>query len=466
MPVKILFIDAKDLTRPIETIFAPLGLGYLVSSLRKKFGAEAVECRIVAGAPEDELAGFRPDLVGISAVSQNYGRAIAAAAAAKKFGIPVVCGGVHISMLPNSLDENMDLGVMGEGEETFCELFGLFQRTGGFQKEELAGIKGIAFRAADGRLVLTEPRAPAAPLDKIPFPARDLLETRADAHMFTSRGCPFRCVFCASSRFWSGVRLFSAEYMAAEIENLVTRYGVTGINFQDDLFTCDLERIRRVKELLLRRGVLGKVRFSGAIRAELVNDETIALLKEFGVETLGLGLESGNDRTLKYLKGPGASVAHNENAVAIIKKYGISVFGSFIIGAPQEERKEILDTLEFVKRNGVDSFGLYVLTPFPGTPVWEYAERRGLVSDDMDWSALNVDFEANSASAIILSEKLTRKEIKALFLRFKHYTERRRFYYLLKKGLTEPWKIPGYLMNKAGIRLAARRSRAEKNRHL
>ncbi len=460
MPIKILFIDAKDTSRAIETVFPPLGLGYVVSSLRRRFGEDAAECRIVSAGVDEALDSFKPDLVGISAVSQNYCKAIAAAAVAKKRGLPVIIGGVHISMLPHSLDADMDLGVMGEGEETFCELFDLFRRKGGFPKDELPAVNGIIFRGKDGALVTTAPRTLAAPLDIIPFPARDLFETRPEAHMFTSRGCPFRCVFCASSRFWNTVRLFSAEYMAAEIELLVTKYGVTGINFQDDLFTCDLDRIRRVKEILAARGILGKVKFSGAIRAELVNDATIFLLKELGVVGLGLGLESGNDRTLKYLKGPSASLAHNEEAVAIIKKHGIGVFGSFIIGSPQEEKEEILDTLRFIKRSGVDAFGLYVLTPFPGTPVWEYAKKKGLVSDNMDWNLLSVNFSENSDSALILSEKLDRREIKVLYDRFMSYTTRKQVYYLIQRGLTKPWKIPAYLARKAGSWLAERRNLA------
>jgi anaerobic magnesium-protoporphyrin IX monomethyl ester cyclase len=463
MPIKILFIDAKDTSKSIETQLSSLGLGYLVSSVRQKFGPDAAEFRIVSKDVEKELDSFMPNMVGISAVSQNYGRAIAYASTAQKRGIPVICGGIHISMLPNSLDESMLLGVLGEGEETFCELFDLFRKTGGFAEEELEHVRGIIYRSKVGRLLITEPRPQVRPLDNIPFPARDLLEVRTDTHIFTTRGCPFRCVFCASSRFWNTVRLFSAEYVAAEIEHLVTQYGVTRINFFDDLFTCDVGRIRRLKELLRQRGLLGKVRFGGAIRAELVNEETMALLKELGVEGVGLGLESGNDRTLKYLKGSGASVTQNEKAVATVKKHGIKVFGSFVIGSPSEEKEEILDTLQFIKRTGVDAFAVYVLTPFPGTPVWDYAKHRNLVSDNMDWRVLNVNFDDNFASAIILSEKLGRADIRALYARFKRYDARRQFYNLVKKALVEPWKIPGYFMNKARVGLAARRHLAEKN---
>ena len=142
MPTKILFIDAKDTSKSIETQLSPLGLGYLVSSVRQKFGPDAAECRIVSEDVEKELDTFRPDMVGISAVSQNYGRAIAYASAAEKRGIPVICGGIHISMLPNSLDESMLLGVLGEGEETFCELSTFSVKPAGLRKKNSGACAG------------------------------------------------------------------------------------------------------------------------------------------------------------------------------------------------------------------------------------------------------------------------------------------------------------------------------------
>ena len=168
---------------------------------------------------------------------------------------------------------------------------------------------------------MTEPRPQVRPLDNIPFPARDSSEVRTDAHIFTTRRMPFPLRFLRLLPVLEYGQTFSAEYVAAEIEHLVTQYGVTRVNFLDDLFTLDVGRVRRLKELLRQRGLLGKVRFAGAIRAELVNEETMALLKELGIEGVGLGLESGNDRTLKYLKGSGASVSQNEKAVTTIKKH-------------------------------------------------------------------------------------------------------------------------------------------------
>lgn len=444
MQIKFLFINAINSAKEIETLYQPLGIGYLISSIRKHFGEDAIQFKIIQDNVEPEIRSFRPDIVGISSVSQNYNRAMTYASIAKKYQSTVICGGVHISMMPSSLTKDMDVGVMGEGEGTICDLLELFKRKQNLPKDDLLKIKGIIYWD-DDKIVATDRRELSYPLDRLPLPARDLFSIRPDTYMFTSRGCPYRCTFCASSRFWNKVRFFSAEYVVEEIQHLVNKYNVKSINFQDDLFCADMKRIEQIIDLLREKELLGKVTFSGAIRANLVNDTTIKSLKEMGVQSLGLGLESGCNTTLKYLKGDNINIQDNENALKIIKKYGISTFGSFIIGAPKEERKDILETLEFIKKNPLNNFGLYVLTPFPGTPVWDYAIEKGLVDEKMDWDKLNVNFDESHNSAVIVSEKLTRDEIYKLFLRFKRYRRKRIILNLMKKN---PLKIPFLLIRK------------------
>jgi radical SAM superfamily enzyme YgiQ (UPF0313 family) len=121
---------------------------------------------------------------------------------------------------------------------------------------------------------------------------------------------------------------------------------------------------------------------------------------------------------LEYLKGNNISLNDHINAITIFRKHGIEPYASFIIGSPQEGKEDILQTLSFIKENRLHSFDLYVLTPFPGTPIWDYARARNLVNEDIDWDLLNVNFKPNSDKGIILSEKLTRAEICGLFSRF------------------------------------------------
>jgi len=407
---RFLFINTVDKTRPTQVSLPPLGLGYLISSLRKKFSKDLIEFKIINSNIKREIKKFKPDIVGITSVSQNYNLATKYAKTIKKYGLPVIIGGIHITSLPSTLTNEMDLAVMGEGEETIIELFDLYKRKRAFNKKDLKKIKGIAFREK-GQLVLTEKRKPINPLDKIPMPARDLMTINKSTTMFTSRGCPYRCVFCASSRFWGKVRFFSAEYVVKEIKHLFTHYNVNHIGFWDDLFVADRKRLRKIFELLKKEKLLNKLSFGCTVRSNLVDEKLVQLLAKMNFKAVSLGLESASPQILRYLKGETINVDNHLSAIKILKKYRIEPNASFIIGSPKETKDEILRTLKFIKKNPLHSFDTYILTPFPGTPVWQYAKKRGLVSENMDWNALDIDFQKSYKKAVILSEKLSRQEL-------------------------------------------------------
>ena len=228
--LKVMFIDAVKPEWHYENWIPTLGLGYLASSLRKEFGYNHIKIKIVQRDIEQEINKFGPDIIGITSLSMNYGRAIRYARIAKEYGLPVIMGGMHISLLPSTLTSDMDVGVIGEGEETVVDLVKLFYDKGNLDRNELENIDGVFFRR-DGKLVVTDKRKPIVPLDSVPMPARDLVTIGEFTNMFTSRGCPYRCTFCASSRFWGTVRLFSAEYVVNEIEHLIKEYNVKRIGY-------------------------------------------------------------------------------------------------------------------------------------------------------------------------------------------------------------------------------------------
>ena len=446
--MKILFINTIDPRQDIERKYPPLGIGYLVAALRQKFGRQTFQFKIIDRKVEQEIKKFKPDLVGISSVTQNYNLASKYARLAKKYNLPVIIGGVHISMVPASLTKDMEAGVLGEGEETICDLVELFLSKNKLIKKDLAGIKGLVYRNEKGEVCLTPPRRIISPLNKIPLPARDLFKIRNHAYMFTSRGCPYRCVFCSSCRFWGKVRFFPAQYIVREIQHLIKYYKVKSINFQDDIFILNKERIREIVDLLEKEKILGKVSFEGSVRANLVDQEIARLLKKMGFRYVYMGLESGQANILKYLKGPSVTIQDNLKAINILKQQGIRAYGSFIIGSPQESRKDILATLKFIKQSKLDSFEVCVLTPLPGTPVWKYALSRELVSANMDWDRLKINFAKHYRSAVILSEQLSRQELYKLYKMFQHYQQKRKMVDRLHRGLDQPQQIPSFLWRK------------------
>lgn len=451
--IHVLLIEAVDRSKLVETFAPNLGLGYLASFLRTY--VDNVDVRLVDRALGEVLAEFQPDLVGISSVSQNYNRAKHLARLSRQAGALVVVGGAHISAIPETLSPDMDLGVVGEGEETLAEIVHILRECG--PQPDLsffAEVPGLVFRRPDGSLHHTPTRPPIAPLDRIPFPARDLLPRNSGYyHMISSRGCPYNCVFCSSTRFWNNVRFHSPEYVVREIETILDEYQPQYLTFFDDLFIASRKRLGRIVELIQEKGIHKRVAFQLTVRANLINEETIALLRQMNVFDVIIGLESGNERTLKFLKG-NVTLEQNQRAVKLLHAGGISISATFIIGAPHETRAEILQTLDFIKQSPLSEVRTYVLTPLPGTPIWEYARERGLVNDNMDWDQL--DLTENPSNKIVLSETLSVEEMDklyALFDRERMSRQLRRFWFhqmprRLKDALCHPLTMGRKLTHK------------------
>ena len=221
-----------------------------ISSYLKKYIPE-LEIRIIDRAYEnvlEELDKFSPDIVGISAMTVEYSLAIKLCKAIKeKRQILVIVGGTHISFLPNSFDKCFDLGILGEGELPFLELIRKFKENPGTFKEKIRETEGIVFYD-DKKLVIKPQKEVLQDLDEIPIPDRSLLNPNnfdvkpvytigtyeKRNSILTSRGCPYRCKFCVSARFFNKLRLHSARRVVDEVKYLYEKYGITHINIWDD----------------------------------------------------------------------------------------------------------------------------------------------------------------------------------------------------------------------------------------
>jgi len=445
---KILFVNAinENRRKEVETRYSSLGTSYIASYLRKYGAFSDVNILEVGQSLSSELLRkYNPDFVGISSVTQNFNTAkVIAAKIKKELDVPVIIGGHHITALPNNLTESMDVAVLGEGEQTTLELVEAYEENG-LDKRRLSKIPGIAYRYRN-KLIITPRRALIRPLDRIPFPARDLLHLNpANIYILTSRGCPYRCVFCSSSFFWRDIRFFSADYVVSEIVEVVEKYNTRYVNIYDDLFTINKKRLRKIVRLIEKEKLGQKVEFACLARANLVDDEVASLLKAMNVKTIALGLESGSDRILGYLKQSTVTVKQNKNAVNILKKHKFNVNASFIIGSPTETKEDALQTLDFLKRSKLDGGETYVLLPFPGTEVWQYGNQTGQLNDFMNWDDFEIYFEENPSKRVILSDGLSREELLSILIRFKKEWNRRAHTHVIRQALRHPTKIMPYI---------------------
>ena len=463
----------------------PLGLAYIAGYLRK-YGFNDIK---IVDKEEDFVKAVvdeKPDVVGISAMSVTFKYAQEVASQIKQaMDVPLIIGGVHISVAPLTLPQIFDLGVVGEGEQTVLELVQLFEKTGKFETEKLRNIDGLVFRNERNELEMSKPRQLIENLDEIPNPAWDLLkmneyylkpamltfferQVSIGTHVISSRGCPFRCAFCSTSMFWQRYRQHSPEYFVKQVKSLIEQYKtIKSITIMEDLFIASKVRLKGVAELMKAEGIPDKVEFSCWGKTELFTEEICVLLKEMNFKTIAFGFESGSDKILKFLKRNTASLEHHKRAIQLCKKYGFGVHGTFIVGSPDETFEDLEMTFKFIRENPIDETNIYVLAPYFGTLVWQMARERNLISEDVDWSKINLGigiWEAAKKGVPPSPELIQRMKEELFFVEEKNKDEFLRIFYDMCRfaylrnysNIKFSWK---YLLNPTVIKKVYRRRR-------
>lgn len=370
----------------------PLGISYLASYLLENGIVAAGNLRIVDDC--EEAIAFKPDIIGISSVSQVISEAREFARKCKEAtGCFTILGGYHISSLPQRLDDEFDIGVIGEGENTFAEIVEKYTNHP-MDESDLMDIRGICYRTKDGFIHLNTLRDQIVDIDTIPRPLRHKTYS-ADEPIFTSRGCPFRCTFCASQRFWRGrTRFRSADSVVKEIVDTISRHQPKEIAILDDLWMADKQRFKDIVSQLVELGIPDKVTFRGFCRSNIIDEEAILLLKKLNYRFVRFGAETGSNRLLKKIKGEGISVKDHQRVIDLCKKHGLECGASFIFGVPGETIEDLQQTIEFLRKN-ISHFqiiGFYMFNPIPGTQLWDELESKGAVTDDLEFERLQIDF--------------------------------------------------------------------------
>jgi anaerobic magnesium-protoporphyrin IX monomethyl ester cyclase len=406
-----------------DIIVPPLGLAYIASLLETSgHRVEIIDAFALQQTWEIFETGIKdrtPDIIGLSGMTPVIDNTIRAAGICRKYCRYLVAGGPHVTVFVQKIFQQipeLDFAVYGEGEYTFLELANALEKGA-----DLSGIKGLATREG-----VNQPRELSKTLDAMPFPAKHLLPTDCYRYpfakngrvttMFTSRGCPYHCKFCDKSVFGSIWRLRSAKNVVDEIEEIVNEYKIHYIVIYDDLFTVNKGRVIEICKDILQRDLNVKWKCEG--RVDLVDEDALKWMKKAGCSMIAYGVESGNQKSLDYLNKK-ITIQQIEQAFEMTRRAGIKTMSYFILGIPVETFDEALHTIDFAKKIKTDFAQFSILSPFPGTELYDEAVSKGLYREISAQNPMDKDLKR----PVIISENWSENQLKEI-VKIAH----RRFY--------------------------------------
>jgi radical SAM superfamily enzyme YgiQ (UPF0313 family) len=379
----------------------PLGIFSLAAYLRANgYAAEVIDAEArhlehetVAEMTERSGAGA----VGITSTTVGFRNAGALARVLRRRlpDVPLVIGGPQVTAMPVKTMETglFDYGIVKEGEVPLLRLCE-FLFAGGRRLEEVPNL----LRRENGEIRANPTEPPVARLDDLPQPARDLcpdltiykppvgaFRRTPVASVITSRGCPYRCIFCDNNTFGRRVRFHSAGHVADEIRTLIRDFGVREIAFLDDTFVLDKARLREIFGIL--RGERIAFPWTCMTRVNNLDYGTLKFMRDSGCWQVRIGVESGDQEVLDFIK-KGITLQQVRDVAAWCASLGIRATGFFMVGHHIDTRETIDETIRFALSLPLSDVVVTVNTPIPGTESYDKAREYGEYQED-DWTSLN-----------------------------------------------------------------------------
>lgn len=371
----------------------PLGIAYLAANVGRenagKVNIELVDC-IAEGLDAEgllsALAEKKPWMAGFSVVTATAVtfREISRSLKNASPGTFVLAGGPHATVLPaDSAFEWADAVVVGEGEMTFREIIGA--RLGGNGVENIPGVYA-SNGPGEGPW---SPRRLIEDLDALEPPGRQYLKNEKYYHsfpyrmrkgsifttLFTTRGCPHSCCFCANEALWERrLREFGVPYVMDEFELVERKFGAGLVFVDDDDFTFNGERMREICEGKIRAGLGFK--WICHARVEDLRRETLPLMKRAGCVEVQLGIESGDDEIRKAIPKKFSS-AEGVRKIRAAKRNGINVWATLIIGHEGDTPETVRKTIEYSIAADPTYASFILMLPLPGTRVFDSFKSKG-----------------------------------------------------------------------------------------
>lgn len=416
----------KSFLRPIPA----LGIVYIAAVLKES----GIEAKIIDQYAQrmnnDSLIAAilreNPDIAAFSCLTPTIKNVsvLAKRIKALKPHIKIVLGNIHPTLFASEFLQAgiADVIVRGEGEYSMLDL-----AIGIKNNSSLGQIEGISF-INDGSVYHNPDRKPIMDLDRMPYPAWDLLDlNKYDCFpllglkkmrfipILGSRGCPYQCTFCAQDKIHRKIRYRKTLSIVDEMEYVHNRYGINCVVFIDPFFPFSVQHGLDFCNEVIKRGLHKKMIWIAESRVDKVNYELLSAMKKSGAYLIMYGFESGVQKVLDTLK-KGYALEQSLEAMRLTKKAGIYTLGLFMVGAPGETRQDCEETIKFSKRLDCTIAKFNIVVPYPGTALFEkYRSKFDVIEDSerfmswLDWSA-----EANYKGMICVSDTMPVAELVSL----------------------------------------------------
>jgi magnesium-protoporphyrin IX monomethyl ester (oxidative) cyclase len=382
---------------------------------------------------EAEIQCRNPTIVGISGpFTSQIDNTLKISELAKKINpnILTIVGGPHVSTVPKEFLEEaktVDVVVIGEGEYTLPEVVEHFK-----DKKSLSDILGIAYRR-NGEVIVNGKRPFLDDLDELPYPAYHLVDmehylnnkkigyrsfqNRAIS-MVTSRGCPFNCCFCAVHlHMGKKFRAHSAQYVLNHIQHVVDKYRVKNIFFEDDNLTFDLNRFEAICDGLIERRIKIGWETPNGVRADCLNLSLLKKMKQSGVVSIFVGVESGDQAILDNVVCKSLDLDRVVEFAKNAQLLGLKTGAFYIIGFPGEKKENMQCTVGFglmLKRKYDVGMHLFTATPTYGTRLYEQCKAHNYIETGLSCDSFGSSARQPLGHSLIHTEDFTPHEVKEI----------------------------------------------------
>lgn len=328
------------------------------------------------GAYVQLLRDFKPHILGLSATTMGVLTVSEMAGIAKETmpGITTIIGGYGVSCDPHFVMslKPLDYGVIGEGEITLSEVCNDIR-----DRRSCEDVQGLVWKD-NGRIIVNEARSPLKDLDSLPRPNFDHFQVNEygkSLPIFTTRGCPYSCLYCVVNKVGvRGSRAKSAKTVADEMEFYLEHYNIRVFSVVDDNFSVDKRRAHAICDEIVKRDLRIKFLLGQGIRADNIDRELFMKMKQAGCPIVAMGVETTNPRTMKALRR-GIKLERIAQSIEDAKAAGLIVKTFNLIGGPHETYQDVMNTIKFNEDMKVDIPGYGVYQPLPGSDILEWVKN-------------------------------------------------------------------------------------------